>query len=104
MLKKLVIPKNKLDILTQTNKSNNHNTNHLMYNNTFFFLFSRKSHFAVDSFPDNTGMIYVHSLSIMLCKLMNRGCNQPLTVRNLKFATYLKFATCENTNKINELW
>ena len=22
-------------------------------------------------------------------------------VRNLKFATYLKFATCENTNKIN---
>ena len=25
-------------------------------------------------------------------------------VRNLKFATYLKFATCENTYKINELW
>ena len=25
-------------------------------------------------------------------------------VRNLKFATYLKFATCENTNKMNELW
>ena len=25
-------------------------------------------------------------------------------VRNLKFATHLKFATCENTNKINELW
>ena len=25
-------------------------------------------------------------------------------VRNLKFARYLKFATCENTNKINELW
>ena len=25
-------------------------------------------------------------------------------VRNLKFATYLKFATCENTNNINELW
>ena len=25
-------------------------------------------------------------------------------VRNLKFATYLKFATCENTNKINEFW
>ena len=25
-------------------------------------------------------------------------------VRNLKFATYLKFATCENTNKVNELW
>ena len=25
-------------------------------------------------------------------------------VRNLKFATYLKFATCENTDKINELW
>ena len=25
-------------------------------------------------------------------------------VRNLKFATYLKFATRENTNKINELW
>ena len=24
-------------------------------------------------------------------------------VRNLKFATYLKFATCENTNKLNEL-
>ena len=24
-------------------------------------------------------------------------------VRNLKFARYLKFATCENTNKINEL-
>ena len=23
-------------------------------------------------------------------------------VRNLKFATYLKFATCGNTNKINE--
>ena len=28
----------------------------------------------------------------------------PFRVRNLKFATYLKFATCENTNKINELW
>ena len=27
-----------------------------------------------------------------------------LRVRNVKFATYLKFATCENTNKINELW
>ena len=25
-------------------------------------------------------------------------------VRNLKFVTYLKFATGENTNKINELW
>ena len=25
-------------------------------------------------------------------------------VRNLKFATYLKFATRENTNKVNELW
>ena len=25
-------------------------------------------------------------------------------VRNLKFATYLKFTTCENTNKIYELW
>ena len=25
-------------------------------------------------------------------------------VKNLKFATYLKFATCENTTKINELW
>ena len=25
-------------------------------------------------------------------------------VRNLKFATYLKFATGENTNQINELW
>ena len=25
-------------------------------------------------------------------------------VRNLKFGTYLKFATCENNNKINELW
>ena len=25
-------------------------------------------------------------------------------VRNLKFAIYLKFATCENTNTINELW
>ena len=24
-------------------------------------------------------------------------------VRNLKFATYLKFATCQNTNKINEI-
>ena len=24
-------------------------------------------------------------------------------VRNVKFATYLKFATCGNTNKINEL-
>ena len=24
-------------------------------------------------------------------------------VRNLKFTTYPKFATCENTNKINEL-
>ena len=24
-------------------------------------------------------------------------------VKNLKFATYLKFATCENTNKDNEL-
>ena len=27
-----------------------------------------------------------------------------LRVRNVKFATYLKFTTCENTNKINELW
>ena len=27
-----------------------------------------------------------------------------IRVRNLKFATYLKFATCENTNKINEFW
>ena len=27
-----------------------------------------------------------------------------IRVRNLKFATYLKFTTCENTNKINELW
>ena len=26
-----------------------------------------------------------------------------LVMRNLKFATYLKFATCGNTNKINEL-
>ena len=25
-------------------------------------------------------------------------------VRNLKFATCLKFAPCENTNKINEFW
>ena len=25
-------------------------------------------------------------------------------VKNLNFATYLKFATGENTNKINELW
>ena len=24
-----------------------------------------------------------------------------IRVRNLKFTTYLKFATCENTNKIN---
>ena len=30
--------------------------------------------------------------------------NVSYRVRNLKFATYLKFATCENTNKINELW
>ena len=30
--------------------------------------------------------------------------NSESRVRNLKFATYLKFATCENTNKINELW
>ena len=29
---------------------------------------------------------------------------EAVRVRNLKFATYLKFATCENTNKINELW
>ena len=35
--------------------------------------------------------------------LLLRGCS-PYRVRNLKFATYLKFATCENTNKINELW
>ena len=28
----------------------------------------------------------------------------PGRVRNLKFATYLKFATCENTNKIKQLW
>ena len=27
-----------------------------------------------------------------------------LRVRNLKFPTYLKFATCGNANKINELW
>ena len=32
------------------------------------------------------------------------GTNAVVRVRNLKFATYLKFATCENTNKINELW
>ena len=35
------------------------------------------------------------------------SCNElninMIRVRNLKFATYLKFATCGNTNKINEL-
>ena len=38
--------------------------------------------------------------------LMHCSNNFPVAhrVRNLKFATYLKFATCENTNKINELW
>ena len=35
---------------------------------------------------------------------MNISHPLPFRVRNLKFATYLKFATCENTNKINELW
>ena len=37
------------------------------------------------------------SLSLLLVEKVSR-------VRNLKFATYLKFATCDNTNKINELW
>ena len=36
--------------------------------------------------------------------LSQRGYVFGVRVRNLKFATYLKFATCENTNKINELW
>ena len=38
--------------------------------------------------------------SILLGELTGRDYR----VRNLKFATYLKFATCENTNEINELW
>ena len=36
--------------------------------------------------------------------LLSEEKKTPVRVRNLKFATYLKFATCENTNKINELW
>ena len=34
----------------------------------------------------------------------NKRFGGTIRVKNLKFATYLKFATCENTNKINELW
>ena len=33
----------------------------------------------------------------------DRPKEEALRVRNLKFATYLKFATCRNTNKINQL-
>ena len=39
-------------------------------------------------------------------KTRNRGAflgSLAALVRNLKFATYLKFATCGNTNKINEM-
>ena len=42
------------------------------------------------------------------CETQNKGMKINFTntnrVRNLKFATYLKFATCKNTNKIYELW
>ena len=46
---------------------------------------------------------------LYLCKTKSpsspaHSTNEKYRVRNLKFATYLKFATCENTNKINELW
>ena len=37
-------------------------------------------------------------------KLPELDIQKKYRVRNLKFATYLKFTTCENTNKINELW
>ena len=37
-------------------------------------------------------ILYDFTVSQVICR-----------VRNLKFATYLKFATCEYTNKINEL-
>ena len=50
-----------------------------------------------------------HSQSLMGAKLNQDPSSdifiKDLTrgrVRNLKFATYLKFATCGNTNKINE--
>ena len=45
----------------------------------------------------------VQALAVVL-KVRNVE-NLSYRVRNLKFATYLKFATCENTNnlKINEL-
>ena len=37
------------------------------------------------------------------CILVDQGfVEEVIRVRNLKFATYLKFATCGNTNKINE--
>ena len=43
---------------------------------------------------------YLYSVVFSSRQLDNRVCT---IVRNLKFTTYLKFATCGNTNIINEL-
>ena len=50
-----------------------------------------------------TKIVCVSAQENEIIQLMH--CKQIIgRVINLKFATYLKFATCENTNKINELW
>ena len=56
-----------------------------------------------------TGTVVVIS-EILCCRFYTQhnisfitGFIPSCRVRNLKFATYLKFATCGNTNKINEL-
>ena len=46
-------------------------------------------------------VVYVEELAARIFIL---SATHICRVRNLKFATYLKFGTCENTNKINELW
>ena len=48
------------------------------------------------------GRVFWHTEKSFAYKILSDFISD-IRVRNLKFATYLKFATCENTNKINEL-
>ena len=54
-------------------------------------------------FHDVSPQGYTHSVTAEWV-LLRKIIETEYRVRNLKFTTYLKFATCENTNKINELW
>ena len=45
-----------------------------------------------------------HIILLLHTSTKSMSLDEIIRVRNLKFATYLKFATCENTNEINELW